>query len=124
MSAEIGCSLRQIRMSGWIPICISSRTECWVGLVLSSPAAAMKGTRVRWMNNALSRPTSWRNCRMASRNGSDSMSPTVPPISVITTSCPGAGRRMAFLISSVMWGMTCTVEPRYSPRRSLLITVW
>ncbi len=41
MSAEMGCSLRQIRMSGWIPICIRSRTECWVGLVLSSPAAAM-----------------------------------------------------------------------------------
>jgi len=31
-------------------------------------------------------PTSWRNWRIASRNGSDSMSPTVPPISVITTS--------------------------------------
>ena len=29
---------------------------------------------------------SWRTCRAASRNGSDSMSPTVPPISVITTS--------------------------------------
>ncbi len=103
---------------------MSSRTECWVGLVLSSPAAAMKGTRVRWMTSALSRPTSWRNCRIASRNGSDSMSPTVPPISVITTSCPGAVRRMAFLISSVMWGMTCTVLPRYSPRRSLLMTDW
>ena len=33
-----------------------------------------------------SRPTSWRTCRAASRNGSDSMSPTVPPISVITMS--------------------------------------
>ncbi len=61
---------------------------------------------------------------MASRNGMASMSPTVPPTSVITTSCPGAVRRIAFLISSVMWGMTWTVDPRYSPRRSLLITVW
>jgi len=26
--------------------------------------------------------------------------------------------RMRALISSVMWGMTCTVLPRYSPRRS------
>ena len=34
----------------------------------------------------MSRPTSWRTWRAASRNGSDSMSPTVPPISVITTS--------------------------------------
>jgi hypothetical protein len=32
------------------------------------------------------RPTSTGNWRMASRNGSDSMSPTVPPISVMTTS--------------------------------------
>ena len=34
----------------------------------------------------MSRPTSWRTWRAASRNGSDSMSPTVPPTSVITTS--------------------------------------
>jgi hypothetical protein len=40
------------------------------------------------------------------------MSPTVPPISVITTSFSGARLRMAPLISSVMCGMTCTVEPR------------
>ena len=32
------------------------------------------------------RPSSCRNWRMASRNGSDSISPTVPPISTITTS--------------------------------------
>ena len=82
----------------------------------------MKGTSVRWMKNALSRPISWRNCRMASRNGSDSMSPTVPPISVITTSCSADSLRMADLISSVMWGITCTVPPRNSPRRSLVIT--
>ena len=111
-SSDSACSLRQIRMSGWIPISISSRTECWVGLVLSSAVAAMNGTSVRWMNSVFSRPTSWRNCRMASRNGSDSMSPTVPPISVMTTSWSGARRRMAVLISSVMCGMTCTVEPR------------
>ena len=41
MSGASGCSERQIRMSGWIPICMRSRTECCVGLVLSSPAAAM-----------------------------------------------------------------------------------
>ena len=52
------------------------------------------------------------------------MSPTVPPISVITTSWLGASRRMASLMALVMWGITCTVAPRYSPRRSLLITSW
>ena len=35
------------------------------------------------------RPMSLRNWRMASRNGRLSMSPTVPPISVITTSTSG-----------------------------------
>ena len=84
----------------------------------------MNGTSVRCMNSAFSGPRSVRTWRMASRNGSDSMSPTVPPTSVITTSCPGAARRIADLISSVMCGITCTVEPRYSPRRSLLMTVW
>ena len=76
------------------------------------------------MKTAFSRPTSWRNWRIASRNGSDSMSPTVPPISTMTTSFSGATRRIEDLISSVMCGITCTVEPRYSPRRSLVITFW
>lgn len=72
----------------------------------------------------LSRPTSCRTWRTVSRNGSDSMSPTVPPTSVITTSTSSvAMRRMRCLISLVMCGMTCTVSPRYSPRRSLAITV-
>ena len=43
------------------------------------------------MKKQLSRPISCRVCRAASRNGSDSMSPTVPPISVITTSTSLAG---------------------------------
>ena len=47
ISSGIGFSLRQTRMSGWIPISISSRTECCVGLVLSSPADWMYGTSVR-----------------------------------------------------------------------------
>ena len=52
------------------------------------------------------------------------MSPTVPPISTMTTSFSGATRRIEDLISSVMCGITCTVEPRYSPRRSLVMTFW
>ena len=52
------------------------------------------------------------------------MSPTVPPISLITTSVSvaSATRRMRSLISFVMCGITCTVEPRYSPFRSLRST--
>ena len=107
--------------SGEIPIRRSSCTECCVGLVFSSPATSMYGTSVQWMYITLSRPTWFRNWRIASRNGRLSMSPTVPPISVITTSTSDdwATRWMRRLISSVMCGITCTVEPRYSPLRSL-----
>ena len=52
----IGRSQRQIRMSGWMPISRISLTECWVGLVLSSPAVAMYGTSVTWTLTAFSRP--------------------------------------------------------------------
>jgi hypothetical protein len=33
------CSVRHMRMSGWMPICRNWPTECCVGLVFSSPAA-------------------------------------------------------------------------------------
>ncbi len=57
--------------------------------------------------------------------GCDSMSPTVPPISVMITSYSlrWASSWMRRLISSVMWGTTCTVLPRYSPLRSFSITL-
>ena len=53
------------------------------------------------------------------------MSPTVPPISTMTTSALelAAACLMRALISSVTCGMTCTVAPRKSPRRSRLMTV-
>ncbi len=95
-----------------MPIERSSFTECWVGLVLISPAALMYGTSVRCMNRHVSGPCSMRNWRIASRNGSDSMSPTVPPISTMATSKPRVASWIACLISSVMCGITCTVAPR------------
>ncbi len=36
-----------------MPMESSSLTECWVGLVLSSCAATMKGTRVRWTKHSV-----------------------------------------------------------------------
>ncbi|MNN84365.1 hypothetical protein D3C81_2015190 [compost metagenome] len=90
----------------------SSLTECWVGLVLVSPAVAMYGTRVRCISMARLEPTSTRSWRMASRNGCDSMSPTVPPISTRATSASPAPLMMRRLISSVMCGMTWMVAPR------------
>ena len=124
----ISRSARSTSASGWMPMLRRAATECWVGLVFSSPDGARYGTSETCRKKQLSRPTSWRTCRAASRNGSDSMSPTVPPTSVMTTSgvtpsSSGADiARMRSLISLVMCGMTCTVSPRYSPRRSLAIT--
>ena len=58
-------------------------------------------------------------------DGCDSISPTVPPISVMTTSyfplLPS--RSILLFISSVICGTICTVLPRYAPSLSRLITV-
>ena len=120
MSRESVPRERHTTTSGAIPMRRSSCTECWVGFVFSSPATSMNGTSVQWMYMTLSRPTWFRNWRMASRNGRLSMSPTVPPISVMTTStsCDWPASWTRRLISSVTCGMTCTVDPRYSPLRS------
>ena len=78
-------------MSGWMPMRRSSWTECWVGLVFSSPAWPRNGHEREVDEHAAvaARGRRW-NWRSASRNGSDSMSPTVPPISVITKSTSSA----------------------------------
>ena len=107
-----GCSQRQTSTSGCTPRAASSRTECCVGLVFSSPAAAMYGTSVTWMLIALLRPSSLRSWRIASMNGSDSISPTVPPISQSTKSRSSVSARANALIASVTCGITCTVAPR------------
>ena len=114
ISSGTGWSERRTMTSGWMPMPRSSLTECWVGLVLSSPVAASAGSSVTWTYSTFARPTSLRIWRMASRNGSDSMSPTVPPTSTITTSgSPSrATRPIRSLISLVMCGMTWTVPPR------------
>ncbi len=77
------------------------------------------------MNRAFSSlPMSRPSCLTASRNGMDSISPTVPPSSTIATSASEflATPTMRDLISSVIWGMICTVLPRYCPLRSLSMT--
>jgi hypothetical protein len=73
---RMGCSQRQSRMSGWMPIARSSRTECCVGLVFISPAVFTNGSSVRWTKQAWPRGSSWPSWRMASKKGRPSMSPT------------------------------------------------
>src|SRR5471032_1341942 len=47
-SSGMGRSARHSSAFGMMPISSSFCTECWLGLVLSSPAEVMKGTKVRW----------------------------------------------------------------------------
>lgn len=59
----------------------------WVGFVFGSPL--MDGTSETCSRAKLSLPTRNWNCRIASTNGADSMSPTVPPSYERTVSLPG-----------------------------------
>ena len=112
-SSGIGRSARQSRASGMMPISRSFCTLCWVGLVFSSPAAGIHGNSVRCTKAALPGPIFRLIWRTASRKGSDSMSPTVPPISTMATSTSvPAPRRTYSWISLVTCGITCTVLPR------------
>ena len=122
----ISWSDRHTMKSGCTPKLRSSFTECWVGFVFTSWAAAMYGTSVTWTNSTLPGPISFLNWRAASMKGRPSMSPMVPPISEMTMSAPdcSAARRIRSLMASVTCGMTCTVPPRKSPRRSRAMSVW
>ena len=101
-----------MRMSGWIPISISSRTECCVGLVLSSPAAAMYGTQREVDEDRVLAPDVVAELadRLEERQRLDvaHRAADLDDHDVVL----GRERRIAALISSVMCGITCTVEPR------------
>ena len=125
-SSESSCSVRHTKTSALIPLSMRVFTECWVGLVFNSFAADKNGTSVKWITMQFSRPSSHRNWRTASIYGKDSISPTVPPISVITISCSPLFPKSCIraFISFVICGITCTVFPKKSPRLSFSITLW
>ena len=110
-----GGSVRQSRMSGWMPISRSSFTECCVGLVFTSPAVAMNGTSVRCTYSAFSRPMLEPELAdgLEERQRLD-VADRAADLDHATSACCGASADAA-LISSVMCGITCTVAPRYSP---------
>ena len=83
MPGSRGRSVRHTMMSGWIPIPCSSLTLACVGLVFISPEAPRYGMSVTWIKIAFSRPTSCWNWRIDSKKGWLSISPTVPPTSMI-----------------------------------------
>ena len=78
-----GRSVRQTMISGWIPIPCNSFTLACVGFVFISPDAPRYGIKVTWIKMAFSRPTSCWNWRIDSKKGWLSISPTVPPTSII-----------------------------------------
>ena len=78
-----GCSLLQTIISGWIPMPCSSLTLACVGFVFISWEAESHGISVTWIKMAFSCPTSCWNWRMDSKNGWLSISPTVPPTSIM-----------------------------------------
>jgi hypothetical protein len=106
------------------PICISSRTECCVGFVFSSPAAAMYGSSVRWHEERVLAPHLLRYWRIASRKGQ--ALDVAHRAADLGDHHVVVGRQAAdgALMASVMCGITCTVAPRYSPRRSRVMTSW
>ena len=65
---------------------LNSPTECWVGLVLSSPAALIYGSSVTCIFITLLEPSSCFIWRIVSKYGNPSISPTVPPSSTIKIS--------------------------------------
>ena len=125
--AGISRSERQTMASGWMPIERSAATECWVGLVLSSPDGPMYGHQrdvqeehvvaahvVPDLADGLEERQRLDVADRAADLGDHDVDGG-PAVSV-------AIARIRDLISLVMCGMTWTVSPRYSPRRSLAMT--
>ena len=89
-------------------------TLCCDGFVFNSPEVGKYGNKVQCVFIALPNPTSALNWRIDSINGKLSISPIVPPISIIWKS--GLNDFWAAinldLISLVIWGITWTVPPK------------
>ena len=81
--SSTGFSLLQTMRSGEIPRPRNSLTLACVGFVLCSPVAFGWGTKDTWTEQKFSRPTRNWNWRNASTNGIPSISPMVPPSSMI-----------------------------------------
>lgn len=105
-------------MSGSRPSPLRAWTVVCVGFVFCSPC--ISGTRETWMSAKLSVPTRNWNCLIASMNGADSISPTVPPsLSARSTIRRGQvpGRRyldyadISFLLRLIHGNLRNTLDP-------------
>ena len=104
----------------------SAATECWVGLVFSSPLGAMYGHQrdVHEEHVVAADVLAHLAGRLQERQRLDvaDRAADLGDDHVEVAAASVAWARIRALISLVMCGMTCTVSPRYSPRRSLAIT--
>ena len=83
------------------------------------------GTNVTWTDAVSITFSSNRICLIASKNGKLSISPTVPPHSIIVISPPNFSEVDLILcfISSVIWGIIWTHWPKYFPLLSFRSTL-
>ena len=100
--------------SGWMPMPRSSLTECWVGLVLSSPVAASDGSRVTWTYSTLRPADVLAHLADGFQEGQRlDVADGAADLHDDHVRAPSrATRPMRSLISLVMCGMTWTVPPR------------
>lgn len=114
-STPMGFSDRQTIRSGLRPHPRSSLTELCVGFVLGSPVALGSGTRDTCARQKFSRFTRNWNCLKASTKGMPSMSPMVPPSSMMQT-CgfeePCTGVCATFSTHSCMASVMCGTTKR------------
>ena len=130
IAVGISRSARSTIPSGWMPTWRSAATECWVGLVFSSPLGREVGHQRDVQEEDvvaadvvadLAGGLEERQRLDVTDGAADLGDDDVGRLLALT---PGAAAwaRIRPLISLVMCGITCTVSPRYSPRRSLAMT--
>ena len=116
-SSGIGRSARHSSASGMMPISRSFCTLCWVGLVFSSPAAAIHGTRSGARRRELFGPIAQAHLAHRFEEGqrldvADRAADLDDrDVDIVVVPMP-APRLMNSWISLVTCGITCTVLPR------------
>ena len=109
----ISCSVLHTKIFGCIPKLCNSFTECWVGFDFISFEPNMYGNNVTCIYTTSSGFFSNPTWRIASIIDNPSISPTVPPTSVITMSVSVFSKLYILsFISFVTCGITCTVFPK------------
>ena len=125
-------SLLQTNIFGFIPYDCNSLTECWVGFDFISFDPVIYGSNVTWIYNTSSGFFSSPTCLIASIIERPSISPTVPPISVITISVSVSSKLYIFsfilfvtcgVVSGLGKGITAASLGRLLKNRGYQVTI-